>query len=256
MFQDSYAALDPADARRRRSSAEPLADPEGRRPRRRGARGSTTLLDQVGLPRRRPWSATPTSSPAVSCQRIGLARALALQPRLIVADEPVSSASTCPSRRRSSTSCGTCSVELGLAYVVISPRPVRRPLPGRPDRRHVPRQARRGGARARRVPRRPLHPYTHALIEAVPEADRGGARPSAGAPQRVSCPARSTRPPAAGSAPAARWPRTSAPPRSRRCGAPATRSTRSPATSRWRPRPRTGPRTRHRPRPSDVTDDI
>ncbi|HZS21225.1 MAG TPA: oligopeptide/dipeptide ABC transporter ATP-binding protein, partial [Pseudonocardiaceae bacterium] len=87
MFQDPYASLDP---RMRVGSIlrEPLVIQH---------RGSTVeqentvvrLLDEVGLPRTAVHQ-YPHEFSGGQRQRIGLARALALRPKLIVADEPVS----------------------------------------------------------------------------------------------------------------------------------------------------------------------
>ena len=87
MFQDPYASLDP---RMRVGSIlkEPLVVQHI---------GSSDERDhRVREPHGRwVWpqgrsTSTPTSSPAVNARRIGLARALTLDPKLIVADEPVS----------------------------------------------------------------------------------------------------------------------------------------------------------------------
>ena len=90
----------------------------------------------------------------------------------------------------------------------------------------------------------PAHPYTQGLIDSAPVADPGAElakaelRRSRRAPQRDS-----TRRRAAGSAPAARWHRTSAPKSSRRSAVQPEAVTWPPATSRCRPpcRPRPSP---------------
>ncbi len=87
MFQDPYASLDPR-MRVDTIVGEPLTI--------RGGLSSTArkqrireLIDEVGLPRK-ALSRFPHEFSGGQRQRIGLARALALSPKVIVADEPVS----------------------------------------------------------------------------------------------------------------------------------------------------------------------
>ncbi|MGH3672246.1 MAG: dipeptide ABC transporter ATP-binding protein, partial [Pseudonocardiaceae bacterium] len=87
MFQDPYASLDPR-MRVRSILREPLAIQH------RGSaldqdKAIATLLDEVGLPRT-ALAKYPHEFSGGQRQRIGFARALALRPKLIVADEPVS----------------------------------------------------------------------------------------------------------------------------------------------------------------------
>jgi peptide/nickel transport system ATP-binding protein len=87
MFQDSHAALDPR-MRVRSTLREPLTI-QGRGSSAERDRAVEELVDEVGLPRT-ALEAYPHEFSGGQRQRIGLARALALRPRLIVADEPVS----------------------------------------------------------------------------------------------------------------------------------------------------------------------
>src|SRR6478672_8528367 len=87
MFQDPYASLDPR-MRVRSILREPLAIQH------RGSaveqeKAIAKLLDEVGLPGA-ALDKYPHEFSGGQRQRIGLARALALRPKLIVADEPVS----------------------------------------------------------------------------------------------------------------------------------------------------------------------
>jgi oligopeptide/dipeptide ABC transporter ATP-binding protein len=163
MFQDSYAAMNP---RMRVDSilAEPLeiqkvGDGAARRAR------IATLLDQVGLSRR-VLERYPHEFSGGQLQRIGLARSLALQPRLIVGDEPVSALDV-SIQAQVLNLMRDLQQELGLAYVFISH-----------DLSVVDYMADRIGVMylgklvevgpARDVVRAARHPYTQALIDAVP----------------------------------------------------------------------------------------
>ncbi|WP_433288993.1 dipeptide ABC transporter ATP-binding protein [Micromonospora sp. CA-244673] len=163
MFQDSYAAMNPrmrVDA----ILAEPLEIQKVGGAAARRAR-IATLLDQVGLSRR-VLERYPHEFSGGQLQRIGLARSLALQPRLIVGDEPVSALDV-SIQAQVLNLMRDLQRELGLAYVFISH-----------DLSVVDYMADRIGVMylgklvevgpARDVVRAARHPYTQALIDAVP----------------------------------------------------------------------------------------
>jgi peptide/nickel transport system ATP-binding protein len=163
MFQDSYAAMNP---RMRVDSilAEPLEIQKvGDGPARRAR--VNTLLDQVGLSRR-VLERYPHEFSGGQLQRIGLARSLALRPRLIVGDEPVSALDV-SIQAQVLNLMRDLQRELGVAYVFISH-----------DLSVVDYMADRIGVMylgklvevgpARDVVRAARHPYTQALIDAVP----------------------------------------------------------------------------------------
>ncbi|WP_412102915.1 dipeptide ABC transporter ATP-binding protein [Plantactinospora sp. KLBMP9567] len=165
MFQDSYAAMNPrmrVDA----ILAEPLeiqqvGDGTARRAR------IATLLDQVGLSRR-VLERYPHEFSGGQLQRIGLARSLALQPRLIVGDEPVSALDV-SIQAQVLNLMRDLQRELGLAYVFIShDLSVVDYMSDRIGVMYLGKLVEVGPAHE--VVRSARHPYTQALIDAVPSA--------------------------------------------------------------------------------------
>ncbi|GIG88421.1 dipeptide ABC transporter ATP-binding protein [Plantactinospora endophytica] len=165
MFQDSYAAMNPrmrVDA----ILAEPLeiqqvGDGSARRAR------IATLLDQVGLSRR-VLERYPHEFSGGQLQRIGLARSLALQPRLIVGDEPVSALDV-SIQAQVLNLMRDLQRELGLAYVFIShDLSVVDYMSDRIGVMYLGKLVEVGPAHD--VVRSARHPYTQALIDAVPSA--------------------------------------------------------------------------------------
>ncbi len=166
MFQDPYASLDP---RMRVGSiiAEPLVVQRmgGRSERRRRVE---SLLDEVGLPRHAA-ELYPHEFSGGQRQRIGLARALALHPRLIVADEPVSALDV-SIQAQILNLMRNLQHEHGLAYIVIShDLAVVRYLATRIAVMYLGKLVEIGAADD--VYRRAAHPYTQGLIDTIPVPD-------------------------------------------------------------------------------------
>jgi ABC-type glutathione transport system ATPase component len=115
IFQDATASLNP-----RRPVRELLA--QALRQRRAGAieAQSVDLLDSVGLrPGREYLQRYPHELSGGQRQRLAIARALAMRPRLIVADEPLSGADV-SIRGQILNLLGDIKKERGLAYLMIT----------------------------------------------------------------------------------------------------------------------------------------
>jgi oligopeptide transport system ATP-binding protein len=166
IFQDPFASLSP-----RRTVAQTIREPlDVHRigtPAER-ARRVEELLQVVGM-RARVMDRYPHEFSGGQRQRIGIARALALNPRLIVADEPVSALDVSV-RAQVLNLIAQLQREHGIAFLFISH-----------DLSVVEHVSDHVGvmylgklvemAAAREIYRAPRHPYTQALLSAVPVPD-------------------------------------------------------------------------------------
>ena len=233
IFQDPYASLNP-----RMTVGEILAEPlafhgitEGPRATRERVQ---ELLALVGLSPRAADS-YPHEFSGGQRQRIGTARALAVEPALIVADEPISSLDVNIQAQIINLFVDLQErFELTFLFIAHDLAVVRH-ISDRIVVLYLGKVMEVASAAA--LFAEPLHPYTVSLISAVPIPEVGAERERIRL--RASRRARSTRPRAAASAPAARSPRRSAPRsrrRSPRSGPATSRPATSPASSRarWR----------------------
>ena len=174
VFQDSYAALNP---RRRIGDlvAEPLRvhpGPGGRRGRGEIAARLAELVRLVGLPET-ALQRYPHEFSGGQRQRINIARALALSPALVVADEPVSALDVSIQAQIVNLFMDL-QARLGLTYVFIAhDLSVVRQIATRVAVMYLGAVVELGGTDA--VLHAPAHPYTAALISAVPEPVVGAA---------------------------------------------------------------------------------
>ncbi len=166
MFQDSYASLDP----RMRAGAilrEPLVV------QRMGTRSEQyakvrQMLSQVGLPEGAA-ERYPHEFSGGQRQRLGFARALMLNPQLIVADEPVSALDV-SIQAQVLNMMRDLQREMGLTYLFIShDLAVVRYLSNHIGVMYLGKLVEIGSADE--VYLRPAHPYTRGLIDSAPTAD-------------------------------------------------------------------------------------
>ena len=180
----------------------------------RGARGrsgaSRSCWSSSASPRSTA-TAIRTSSPAASASASASPARSRSTRSLIVADEPVSALDV-SIQAQVLNLLDDLQDELGLTYLFISHDLGGRAAHLRPRRRDVPGQDRRARRRPRTLYARPLHPYTKALLSAVPDA-RPGRPGGSGSCSRATCRAPSRRRAAAASIPGAATPRRSAPSR-------------------------------------------
>ncbi|HEX5188687.1 MAG TPA: ABC transporter ATP-binding protein [Streptosporangiaceae bacterium] len=176
MFQDSWAALDP---RMQVSSlvAEPLAAQHvGSRTERRAA--VAELLEAVGLPADAGRRYAHEFSGGQR-QRIAIARALALHPRIIVADEPVSALDVSVQAQILNL-MRALQARYGLTYVVIAhDLSLLKYLADRIGVMYLGRLVELGSSAD--VYGAPRHPYTAGLIDSIPLPDPAAERAKASA---------------------------------------------------------------------------
>jgi oligopeptide/dipeptide ABC transporter ATP-binding protein len=183
MFQDPYASLNP-----RMTIGETLAEPlvvHGLASWREAAGRAAEMLALVGLD---PATAQryPHAFSGGQRQRIAIARALICGPELVVADEPLS-ALDITMQGQILDLLGTLQAQIGFACVFIShDLPVVRHIAGRVA-------VMLGGRIVETGPpteifATPAHPYTRALIEAVPVPDPARARAGHAPPAQAAQP--------------------------------------------------------------------
>jgi peptide/nickel transport system ATP-binding protein len=166
IFQDPYASLNP-----RKRVGQIVGDPLALQGRASGAelrRSVRGLLERVGLSPEH-YERYPHEFSGGQRQRIGIARALALRPKLIVADEPVSALDV-SIRAQIIELLDDLQDELGLTYVFVAHDiGVVRHVSDRIAVMHEGRIVEQGPAD--RVCERPADAYTRELLAAVPVPD-------------------------------------------------------------------------------------
>jgi len=172
IFQDPYASLNPrmrvADILSEGMASLGVEADAGARSRR-----VAEILDQVGLARD-SVERYPHEFSGGQRQRIAIARALAVRPKLIVCDEPTSALDVSVQAQILNL-LKSLQRELGLSYLFITHNiAVVEYLAHEVAVMYLGRVVERGTMEE--VLRAPKHPYTQALLAAVPKIEAGGMR--------------------------------------------------------------------------------
>jgi oligopeptide transport system ATP-binding protein len=166
IFQDPYASLNP-----RKRVGQIVGDPLRLQDVASGAelrRQVQTLLERVGLSAEH-YDRFPHEFSGGQRQRIGIARAIALKPKLIVADEPVSALDV-SIQAQIINLLDDLQDELGLTYLFVAHDiGVVRHISDRIAVMHDGKLVETGSAD--QVCERPVDPYTRQLLAAVPIPD-------------------------------------------------------------------------------------
>ena len=184
VFQDPYGSLDPRH-RVARIVAEPIASLEpGTTASVRRARVAEAL-EAVGVPAA-AMEKYPHEFSGGQRQRVAIARALVTRPALIVADEAVSALDVSVQAQVLNLMMDLRE-SLGLAYLFIShDLGVVRCITDRVAVMYLGRVVEEGATGA--VFDAPAHPYTRALVAAIPGQRQRAAAPAEGAPSPDGCP--------------------------------------------------------------------
>jgi oligopeptide transport system ATP-binding protein len=166
IFQDPYASLNP-----RKRIGQIVGDPLRRQGLASGAelrRRVRELLERVGLGAEH-YDRYPHEFSGGQRQRVGIARALALRPKLVICDEPVSALDV-SIRAQIVNLLDDLQEELGLTYLFVAHDiSVVRHIADRIAVMHEGRIVEQG--EADRVCESPSDPYTKQLLAAVPVPD-------------------------------------------------------------------------------------